>query len=102
MADNDNQTNPPAASPPEKKSPWWALILLILMGGLCVWVGYDEFIKISEWEEKGGTRYFNSKIKLIYDLTGKWGVLIFLEAAALVMLGLGAYGIAKKVSDPEA
>jgi hypothetical protein len=68
----------------KKEWKWW---YYVASGLLIIAVSVWEFLDLSKLEQEGGSRMVSSYIALLYNLLGKWGILV-------VGLLLGVFGIA--------
>jgi hypothetical protein len=57
-------------------APKLKLWQLILGGPFLLWAGWDTYKDVSELEEHGGSMWVGRTTKFMYDLGGKWGILI--------------------------
>lgn len=77
-------------------------LVIILFGLAAIGLGVYEFYDLAQMEMQGGSRRVHSVIKLIYENTGKLGVLGIFGAAGLVMVGFGAFKIARRPRNEQA
>ncbi len=66
---------------PPKTIKLWQLIL---GGPFLLWAGWDTYKDLSDLEENGGTMYVGRFTKMMYETSGKWGVLVSTWAIAAV------------------
>jgi hypothetical protein len=66
---------------PPKTIKLWQLIL---GGPFLLWAGWDTYKDVSALEEHGGTMYVGRFTKMMYDIGGKWGILLGSWALAAV------------------
>jgi hypothetical protein len=76
-------------------------LVIILFGLAAIGLGVYEFYDLAQMEKQGGSRRVHSVIKLIYEATGKLGVLGVFGVAGLVMVGFGAFNIARRPRDAQ-
>lgn len=71
-------------------------LVIILFGLAAIGLGVYEYYDLAQMEMQGGTRRVHSVIKLLYESMGKLGVLGVFGVAGLVMVGFGAFKIARR------
>lgn len=74
-------------------------LFIVLFGLAAIGLGVYEFYDLAAMETQGGTRRVHSVIKLLYENMGKFGVLGFFGITGLVMVGFGAFRIARRPRD---
>lgn len=92
MNNENNNPNPHFAEDHvyegSKNKPYVNIIAYLIFGLFFITAGIVQFLKLKNWEQKGGTIEMNTATELLYKLGGKWLILAF-------MLLLGAV-IARK------
>ena len=63
--------------------------VLFIVTPLMLWLAWSSFRDFSKLEDEGGVLYVGRTTKLLYDLGGKWAVVLFPIAIAAVWL----YGV---------
>jgi hypothetical protein len=77
-------------------------LVIILFGLAAIGLGIYEYYDLAQMELQGGSRRVHSVIKLLYEGMGKLGVLGVFGAVGLVMVGFGAFKIARRPRDEQA
>ena len=76
----------------KKEWKWWYYVAGgILMAAISIW----EFLDLSRLEQEGGTRTVSSYIALLYNLLGKWGILIVGLILSLFLVAFGIWTLQK-------
>lgn len=80
-------TSRPKPPPPSHdRWKWWHFILAGIVGS--VFTVY-EYFDLTSFERSGETRYMPKPLALVYDLTGKWGVVGLGIAISVLLLFVG-------------
>jgi hypothetical protein len=83
MAEAQTGTPAPAGA---KKGKWWASVLWGLgCEGLAAYLYFD----LTQFETQGGTKRMNVVISLVYNMTGKWGVVGLFAAFGIFLIYAG-------------
>jgi hypothetical protein len=77
-------------------------LVIILFGLAAIGLGVYEYYDLAQMEMQGGTRRVHTVIKLLYETLGKAGVLGVFGITGLVMVGFGAFKIARRPRNEQA
>jgi hypothetical protein len=72
-----------------KSKPYVNIIAYLIFGLFFIVAGIIQFIKLKNWELKGGVMEMNTGTELMYKLGGKWFILAFMVILGAVIARKG-------------